>query len=75
MFEVWGRPRNVEVRTDSSAAVGTVHRVGNGKLRHVKIDDLWLQERVKEGSLTVTKVLGAENFADILTKDAAKGVR
>ena len=67
LFEEWGRPRAVEVRKDSSAAVGTVHRRGNGKLRHVNINDLWLQERVHEGSLTVTKVSGAENLADILT--------
>ena len=75
IFEEWGRPKKVEVRTDSSAAVGTVHRMGNGKMRHVRINDLWLQERVKEGSLLVTKVSGAENIADLLTKDAAKGVR
>ena len=56
MFEEWVSPRTVEVRTDSSVAVGTVHRTGNGKLRHVRINDLWLQERVKEGSLTVTNV-------------------
>ena len=58
LFEEWGRPMKVEVRTDSSAAIGTAHRIGNGKLRHVRINDLWLQERVKEGSLTVTKVSG-----------------
>ena len=53
MYEEWGRRQRVEVRTDSSAAIGTVHRAGNGRLRHVRISDLWLQERVAEGSLCV----------------------
>ena len=48
------------------AAGGTVHRVGNGKLRHVRISDLWLQERVKEGSTIVSRISGAENIADML---------
>ena len=73
LLEEWGRQRTMEVATDSSAAFGTVHRRGNGKLCHVKINDWWLQESEYEGSLSVTKVSGAENIADILTKDAAKG--
>ena len=75
IFEEWGRTKSIEIRTDSSAAVGTVHRVGNSKSRHVRISDLWLQERVKEGTITVTKIAGAENLADMMTKNATKGVR
>ena len=52
-----------------------MHRIGNGNLRHVRINDLWLQERVKEGRTAVTRISGADNVADIMTEDASKGVR
>ena len=75
MYEEWGRHPSVEVRTDSSAAIGTAHRAGNGRLRHVRISDLWLQERVSEGSISISKVAGNANVADMLTKDAPRKVR
>ena len=56
---------------DSAAAIGTVHRRGNGKLRHVRVGTLWVQERVEEGDLAVKKVKGEDNPADLCTKHLA----
>jgi len=53
---------------DSAAAIGIVNRAGAGKLRHVKVQYLWMQQKVREGDLQVEKVPGAENPADLLTK-------
>ena len=61
IFEEWGHERRVEVKTDSSAAIGTLHRAGNGRRRHVRISDLWMQERVQEGSHQECDRSGARN--------------
>ena len=58
---------------DSAAAIGITQRKGAGKLRHVKVGMLWIQERVEEGELQVVKVLGAENPADAMTKNLGGG--
>ena len=63
-----------KVYIDSNAAIGVVSRRGNGKLRHVKVGDLWIQERVEERDLDVRNVEGENNPADLMTKnvDATK---
>ena len=39
----------VEVRTDASAAVGICRRAGIGKVRHLAVGQLWVQERLMLG--------------------------
>ena len=53
---------------DSSAAIAVSQRRGCGKLRHINIGELWIQEKVVEGELEVRKVDGVKNPADLLTK-------
>ena len=62
------------INTDSSAAKGTASRRGIGKIRHLDIDDLWLQDEVAKGVIKVFKIDGTRNIADALTKhvDQAK---
>ena len=74
-FRLGGLPRHRALHTrwghrftDSSAALAVSQRGGCGKLRHVRIGHLWVQERVAMRELTVSKVLGTENPADIFTK-------
>ena len=57
-----------EIETDSNAAIGVVKRSGVGKIRHLDVTDLWCQEKVRTGAVTLHKVLGADNPADIMTK-------
>jgi hypothetical protein len=66
----WGVKVDGEVWVDSSAAIGTMTRRGNGKLRHVRVGTLWIQERIEDGDLTVKKVRGEDNPADLCTKHA-----
>ena len=57
------------VRSDSSAAIGIAHREGlGGRCRHINVQYLWVQERVREGQLRLRKVLGKNNPADMMTK-------
>ena len=57
-----------EVYADSSAALGITQRTGNGKVRHLRVQSLWVQEVRCTGRLGYKKVLGTLNPADILTK-------
>ena len=58
--------------TDASAAIGIASRRGLGKVRHVEVSQLWLQQRVADGGLSVQKVDGISNVADALTKHLGK---
>ena len=54
--------------TDSSAAKSFVSRRGLGKMRHLEVRDLWLQEEVLKGKVKVEKIPGESNPADLMTK-------
>ena len=62
------RLQMLRVFTDSSAAKSFVATRGLGKMRHLEVKLLWLQEAVQKGRLLVRKVRGATNVADALTK-------
>ena len=68
MMEDMGVSLGVDLYTDASAAKGITSRRGLGKTRHVAVHFLWVQERVRNGDLTVSKVWGGDNPADLLTK-------
>lgn len=58
-----------KVRSDSTAAIGIAHREGlGGRCRHIKVQYLRIQERVREGQLGLAKVIGKDNPADMMTK-------
>ena len=58
----------IRVWTDSSATIGICGRQGLGKLRHVDTQCLWIQQRVRDGSVELCKVKGEQNPADLFTK-------
>ena len=51
----WGYTTTGEVYVDSSAALAVVARKGNGKLRHVKVGCLWIQEKQRVVSCSTRK--------------------
>ena len=59
---------SLALATDASAAKAIAQRRGLGKVRHIEVNQLWLQEHVSNGILEVTKVNGSDNPADLLTK-------
>ncbi len=63
-----GFDRQVSVYADSSAAIGICKRSGIGRVRHLAVGQLWVQEKVRSGEITLCKVLGTDNPADLLTK-------
>ena len=56
------------VRTDASAAFGICRRMGLGKVRHLAVGQLWVQERLRMGDFSLHKHPGQENPGDVLTK-------
>ena len=69
-----GIPLDLEVLTDATAAIGICRRRGLGKIRHLATADLWVQDRVRRGDFKLTKVLGTDNPADMLTKHISRDV-
>ena len=59
--------------TDSTAARGICNRRGVGKVRHMDVQLLWLQERIQSKEFALRKVDSALNLGDLSTKyvDAA----
>ena len=57
-----------EIKSDASAAIGISSRIGIGKVRHIEVNQLWLQEKVAAGKFKIIKVPTADNLADALTK-------
>ena len=58
---------------DSSAAKGFASKRGVGKIRHMEVKWLWLQEEVRRQMVRISKVLGTQNPSDLLPKFMRRG--
>ena len=63
-----GVSMTASIMVDSSAAVAVVARKGNGKLHHLRVGHLWVQQVAADGGLKYHKVNGEENPSDACTK-------
>ena len=68
LAEELGWKMSVRVHTDSSAAKAVASRRGLGKLRHIELKYLWVQELLQEQRIAIKKINGLDNPADCLTK-------
>ena len=59
---------NIRVHVDSSAAKAMVSRTGLGKTRHIQVENVWSQDVMRERFVSVKKIAGVINHADICTK-------
>ena len=62
-----GIPMELNLSTDSSAARGIVQRQGAGRVKHLDIKTLWLQERENVGDFAIIKIPRIGNWSDLLT--------
>ena len=60
------------VRVDATASKAIASRRGVGRVRHLHTQVLWVQEAVARRELTIVKVPGVENPADMGTKHFAQ---
>jgi hypothetical protein len=70
----WGDSLDGQVYVDSSAAIGMINRKGCGKMRHVKVGMLWVQQKQDSEELSYRKVDGTENPGDLMTKHLSQSV-
>ena len=63
-----GLTLTLSIKTDSSAAVGICKRTGIGRVRHLAVGQLWIQDRLRNGAFKFYKYLGNINAGDLLTK-------
>ena len=68
MAKEWGEDLHGVVYADSTAALAITKRKGSGKLRHINIGMLWLQEKELQKDVEFEKVSGTANPADLMTK-------
>ena len=59
---------HVATKSDATAAIEMVHRLGLGKVRHLIVGDLWIQHHVRSVKIRVSKMSGLENPSDAQTK-------
>ena len=59
----------IVIFSDSAAARGMIRRSGLGKVRHLHVSELWIQEALEKERFSLEAIPGKENPADILTKN------
>ena len=62
-----GMQAGLHLLGDSSASHGTLNRLGSGRIKHLQTKQLWLQEKVYSGAISVEKIPRERNWADLLT--------
>merc|ERR1711884_407866 len=67
-------PVDLVVKSDAVAAIGIVKRQGLGRIRHLAVGDLWVQQRSKNKEESYMKLEGSRNTSDILTKSVEREV-
>ena len=73
LLEQQGYEVEIVLHSDASAAIGASQRLGAGKrMKHLEIQDLWIQQLVRSKILTIKKVSTHENPSDILTKHVGR---
>ena len=63
-----GIKHDIEILSDATAALGIARRLGIGKIRNLDVSLLWIQQKVREKDLTLTKVPGKSNPGYSFTK-------
>jgi hypothetical protein len=70
----WHSAVPVQCFCDSSAARGIAHRTGVGKMKHLQVRQLWVQEQVRLNRATVAWIPRASNSADAFTHQCSEAL-
>ena len=68
LLKDFGRSVTIQLKSDATAAIGMVKRLGLGRVRHLSVADLWIQQRLRQGGLALSKWPGTLNPSDMMTK-------
>jgi hypothetical protein len=64
----------LSIHANSGAAIGICRRSGIGRVRHLAVGQLWVQDHLRRGTFRLYKVRGDEHPADLCTKYLARAV-
>ena len=67
-----GRELPLRLLGDATAASGMARRRGAGRVRHIEVGTLWLQQIITEKKMVLGRRPGKENEADLGTKHLAQ---
>ena len=73
MCKEFGSIVQLMVHVDASAAIGIAQRKGLGKIRHLEVQSLWIQDALRQRRLELLKVPGVGNPSDLMTKHQDAG--
>ena len=62
----------VMIRTDASAAKSMATKKVMGRVRHIEVRGMWVQDKLAKKELEIMKVKGEDNLADVLTKHVSR---
>ena len=66
--------RACQLYADASAALSIAKRQGAGKMRHINVRTLWLQEKAVHNYFEYQKIRSEDNLADGLIKHVRQGL-
>ena len=66
-------PLQINLHSDAIAAIGIARRRGIGRIRHLDVTDLWIQEKIRTKEITLLKTAGVSNPADLFYKISLPG--
>ena len=72
IMEEFGVHVDLVIKSDAVAAIGIVKRQGLGRVRHLAVGDLWVQQKAKNKDAYYQKLPGERNTADMMTKAVEK---
>ena len=72
LLKDFGQVTKAVLHMDASAALGVIQRKGVGKVRHLDVSTLWLQEQQLRRIIALEKVEALKNPADLLTKSLTR---
>ena len=72
MLRELGVEVKIQLFSDASAAIGIAKRKGLGRVRHIDVTQLWIQEGIANGDIKLEKVDTKLNLADALTKNVKR---
>ena len=68
----WGIEVSISLGMDATAGITMITRQGLGKAKHINVQYLWAQEALAPNRITLHKVKGTRNRADMFTKHLAR---
>ena len=69
----WSMP--ITIHSDATAAIGIAQRKRPGKIRHLDVTDLWIQDKIRSKQIRLLKILGADHVADMFATYVDRSTR